>query len=102
MRFSGEPDAILLFRLSNFSERGKPFSLSLSSLSLSLSVGSIVRSLVLMTFKDNVNVVLGLIYFFHCSKTIIYIHYHTPKQKNIKFKPRRKLNHDSRGTVNKR
>ena len=38
------------------------------------------------------NFILGLNIFF-CLKLII-IYYHTPKQKNIKFKPRIKLNHN--------
>ena len=29
-----------------------------------------------------------------CCKLIIIIHYHTPKQREIKFKPRIKLNHN--------
>ena len=37
--------------------------------------------------------ILGLNFIFFCFKLII-IHYHTPKQKKIKFKPRIKLNHN--------
>ena len=39
------------------------------------------------------NFILGLNFIFFCFKLII-IHYHTQKQKKIKFKPRRKLNHN--------
>ena len=39
------------------------------------------------------NFILGLNFIFFCFKLII-IHYHTPKQKKIKFKPRIKLNHN--------
>ena len=38
--------------------------------------------------------VLGLNFIFLCFKLII-IHYHTPKQSIIKFKPRMKLNHNT-------
>ena len=38
------------------------------------------------------NFILGLNFIFFCFKLII-IHYHTQKQKKIKFKPRIKLNH---------
>ena len=37
---------------------------------------------------------LGLNFIFLCFKLII-IHYHTTKQRKIKFKPRIKLNHNS-------
>ena len=37
--------------------------------------------------------ILGLHFIFLCFKLII-IHYHTPKQRKIKFKPRMKLNHN--------
>ena len=37
--------------------------------------------------------ILGLNFIFFCFKVII-IHYHTQKQKKIKFKPRIKLNHN--------
>ena len=37
--------------------------------------------------------ILGLNFIFFCFKIII-IHYHTQKQKKIKFKPRMKLNHN--------
>ena len=39
------------------------------------------------------NFILGLIFICHCFKLII-MHYHTPKQREIKFKPRIKLNHN--------
>ena len=39
------------------------------------------------------NFILGLNFIFLCFKLII-IHYHTPKQRKIKFKPRIKLNHN--------
>ena len=39
------------------------------------------------------NFILGLNFIFFCFKLII-IHYHTQKQKKIKFKPRIKLNHN--------
>ena len=39
------------------------------------------------------NFILGLHFIFPCFKLII-IHYHTPKQRKIKFKPRIKLNHN--------
>ena len=39
------------------------------------------------------NFMLGLNFIFLCFKLII-IHYHTPKQREIKFKPRIKLNHN--------
>ena len=39
------------------------------------------------------NFILGLIFISHCFKLII-MHYHTPKQREIKFKPRIKLNHN--------
>ena len=39
------------------------------------------------------NFFLGLNFIFLCSKLII-IHYHTPKQRKIKFKTRKKLNHN--------
>ena len=39
------------------------------------------------------NFILGLNFIFLCFKVII-IHYHTPKQKEIKFKPSIKLNHN--------
>ena len=40
------------------------------------------------------NFILGLNFIFFCFELII-IHYHTQKQKKIKFKPRRKLlNHN--------
>ena len=39
------------------------------------------------------NFILGLKFIFLCFKHII-IHYHTPKQRKIKFKPRIKLNHN--------
>ena len=39
------------------------------------------------------NLIPGLIFFFLCVKLII-IHYHTPKQRDIIFKPRIKLNHN--------
>ena len=38
------------------------------------------------------NFILGLNFIFLCFKLII-IHYHTQKQRQIKFKPRIKLNH---------
>ena len=40
------------------------------------------------------NFILGLIFISHCLYLTI-IHYHTPKQKKIKFKPRIKLNHNT-------
>ena len=40
------------------------------------------------------NFILGLNVIFFCFKLII-IHYHTPKQKKITFKPRIKLNHNT-------
>ena len=40
------------------------------------------------------NFILGLNFIFFCLKLII-IHYHTQKQKKIKFKPRIKLNHNT-------
>ena len=40
------------------------------------------------------NFILGLNFIFFCFKLII-IHYHTQKQKKIKFKPRIKLNHNT-------
>ena len=39
------------------------------------------------------NFMLGLNFIFHCFKLII-IHYHTQTQREIKFKPRTKLNHN--------
>ena len=39
------------------------------------------------------NFILGLNFIFLCFKLII-IHYHTQKQREIKFKPRIKLNHN--------
>ena len=39
------------------------------------------------------NFILGLNFIFFCFKLII-IHYHTQKQRKIKFKPRIKLNHN--------
>ena len=39
------------------------------------------------------NFILGLNFIFFCFELII-IHYNTQKQKKIKFKPRRKLNHN--------
>ena len=39
------------------------------------------------------NFILGLNFIFFCFKLII-IHYHTQKQKKIKFKPRIKFNHN--------
>ena len=39
------------------------------------------------------NFILGLNFIFFCFKLII-IHYHTPKQRKIKFKPKIKLNHN--------
>ena len=39
------------------------------------------------------NFMLGLNFIFLCFKLII-IHYHTQKQREIKFKPRIKLNHN--------
>ena len=39
------------------------------------------------------NFILGLIFVSHCFNLII-IHYHTPKEREIKFKPRIKLNHN--------
>ena len=39
------------------------------------------------------NFILGLIFPFFCLSIII-IHYHTQKQKKIKFEPRIKLNHN--------
>ena len=39
------------------------------------------------------NMILGLNFISFCFKLII-IHYHTQKQKEIKFKPRIKLNHN--------
>ena len=39
------------------------------------------------------NFILGLIFISHCFNLII-IHYHTPKQREIKFKLRIKLNHN--------
>ena len=39
------------------------------------------------------NFILGLNFIFFCFKLII-IHYHTQKQKKIKFKPRIKLNNN--------
>ena len=39
------------------------------------------------------NFILGLNFLFFCFKLII-IHYHTQKQRKIKFKPRIKLNHN--------
>ena len=39
------------------------------------------------------NFILGLNFIFLCFNLII-IHYHTPKQRKIKFKPRIKLNHN--------
>ena len=39
------------------------------------------------------NFFLGLNFIFLCFKLII-IHYHTQKQRKIKFKPRKKLNHN--------
>ena len=44
------------------------------------------------------NFILGLPFIFLCFKLII-IHYHTPKQRKIKFKPRIKLNHKSNITI---
>ena len=41
-----------------------------------------------------VNFILGLNFISFCFKLII-IHYHTPKQREIKFKPRIKLNHNT-------
>ena len=38
------------------------------------------------------NFILGLNFIFLCFKLVI-IHYHTPKQRKIKLKPRIKLNH---------
>jgi len=40
------------------------------------------------------NFILGLNFIFHFFKLII-IHYHTPKQREIKFKPRTKLKHNT-------
>ena len=40
------------------------------------------------------NFILGLNFIFFCFELII-IHYHTQKQKKIKFKTRRKLNHNT-------
>ena len=40
------------------------------------------------------NFILGLTFISLCFKLII-IHYHTPKQREIKFKPRIKLNHNT-------
>ena len=40
------------------------------------------------------NFILGSNYIFFCFKLII-IHYHTPKQREIKFEPRIKLNHNT-------
>ena len=40
------------------------------------------------------NFILGLNFLFFCFKIII-IHYHTQKQKIIKFKPRIELNHNT-------
>ena len=40
------------------------------------------------------NFILGLNFIFLCFKLVI-IHYHTQKQKKIKFKPRIKLNHNN-------
>ena len=39
------------------------------------------------------NFFLGLNFIFLCLKLII-IHYHTPKQRKIKFEARKKLNHN--------
>ena len=39
------------------------------------------------------NFFLGLNFIFLCFKLIV-IHYHTQKQRKIKFKPRKKLNHN--------
>ena len=39
------------------------------------------------------NFILGVIFISHCFKLII-IHYHTPKQREIKFESRIKLNHN--------
>ena len=39
------------------------------------------------------NFILGLNFIFHCFKLII-THYQTQKQREIKFKPRTKLNHN--------
>ena len=44
------------------------------------------------------NFILGLNFIFLCFKLII-IHYHTQKQREIKFKPRIKLNHNIVETV---
>ena len=40
------------------------------------------------------NFIAGLSFIFFCFKLVI-IHYYTQKEKKIKFKPRRKLNHNS-------
>ena len=45
------------------------------------------------------NFILGLNFISLCFKLII-IHYHTPKQRKIKFKPRIKLNHNMSGFAN--
>ena len=39
------------------------------------------------------NFIIGSNFISHCFKLII-IHYHTPKQREIKFEPRMKLNHN--------
>ena len=44
------------------------------------------------------NFILGLNFIFHCFKLII-IHYHIQTQREIKFKPRTKLNHNIYMTV---
>ena len=48
----------------------------------------LVRSMYMLWFIF----ILGLNVIFFCCKLII-IHYHTPKQKKRKFKPKIKLNH---------
>ena len=45
-----------------------------------------------------VNSILGLNFISFCFK-LITIHYHTPKQREIKFKPRIKLNHNIYNTL---
>ena len=57
---------------------------------LNLSVESCLKIQVYMLWF---NFILGLNFIFLCFKLII-IHYHTQKQREIKFKPRIKLNHN--------
>ena len=45
------------------------------------------------------NFILGLNSIFHCFKLII-VHYHTQEQREIKFKPRIKLNHNIYNEIN--